>query len=296
MAQTGLTRKQQPPVTVLRTWGQLGRQLARSRRSVVVGWEPTSRMIKAAAPLFQALAGKLNNLLARSDRLLKPLADPLRTDFGAHRWLSSDREEAYSDWLAWIVQRLQSPAVLGLFAIKELFPDKPLHNIELQRDIQPVVLREPWVPQGHSDKHGRLDLVIRFEDRAVLVVETKVGHADRSDTAKQHGYAEWLNKQEGKSYPILLASDGEKQEYAGGFRLLKWADLCLALRRLVVELCAKEQIVLATMALAFVGAVEQNLLGFSIAAVDDFQQGRFATFDPTVVVHLEKWIDREGSK
>lgn len=266
-------------VVVLRTWGELGRELARSRTSVVVGWEPASRMISTAVPVFKTLAAKLNDLLARSDNLLKPLADPLRTDFGVHRWLKGDREEAYSDWLAWIVQNLGSRAVLRLFAIKELFPDKPLDKSEAASDIRPKVGRESWVPQGHVDKEGRLDLVIRFERRALLVVETKVGHADRSDTAKQHGYAEWLRKQEGTVYPILLASDGEKQEYDGDFRLMKWAQLCLSLRHLVRELCAKGEIVLATMTLAFVGAVEQNLLGFSIAAIDDVRQGRLVTFD-----------------
>jgi len=130
----------------------------------------------------------------------------------------------------------------------------------------------------------------------VLVVETKVGHADRSDTAKQYGYAEWLKMQEGETYPILLASDGDKREYDGDFRLLKWAELCLALRRLVMKLCANERIVLAAMTLAFVGAVEQNLLGFSITAADEVQRGRFATFDPRVFTHLESCVGVEGGE
>lgn len=282
-------------VRLLRTWAKIGRQMAQSR-SAAPRWEAAHRMIGAAVPLFKALAEELNDLLTASDNLLKPLTDPLRTDFGAHGWLSGEREEAYSDWLKWIVQNLASTDVLRLFAINELFMDKPHEIIELGRETQPEVRREVCVPRGHPEKEGRLDLVISLEERVVIVVETKVGHADTSDTAKQHGYGECLKKQEGEIYPILLATDGDKQEYAGGFRLLRWADLCLALRRVVAELCAKQQIVIAAMTLAFVGAVERNLLGFSIRAVDHVQLGRLATFDPRVSLHLERWVNAERNE
>jgi len=279
-------------LSILRTWGQLGRQLAYSTEPVAVDWGAASRMIASAAPYFKAQVGELINLLHKSDALLKPLADPLWTDFGAHRWLSDDREEAYSDWLEWIVQKLEPAAILDLFAIKKLFPDEPYDDLLALAQARLVTKRDVCVPKAHPNQQGRLDLVIRIDDRAVLVVETKVGDADDCDTAKQIGYADWLQQQPGKKkYPILLATNGDSEKkYDGDFRLLIWSDVCLALRRLAVKLCAKEQVVLAAMMLAFVGAVEQNLLGIS---VEDVNLSRLRTFDPRILSHLESWIKAE---
>jgi hypothetical protein len=139
--------------TILHNWGQLGRRLACSRSTLAVSWDAAGRMIAAATPHFKALVGRLDDLLAKSDKLLKPLADPLRTDFGVHRWLAGDREEAYSDWLAWIIRRVQSPAAHRLLGIKELFPDKAV------AEMGGEVRREVCVPEGHSGQQGRLDLV-----------------------------------------------------------------------------------------------------------------------------------------
>src|SRR5713101_2183609 len=149
--------------SVLRTWGQLGRHLACSTAPVAVDWGAASRMIASAAPYFKALVGRLTKLKERSDDLLKPLADPLWTDFGAHRWLSDDREEAYSDWLEWIVQKLEPAAILDLFAIKKLFPDEPYDDLLALAQARLVTKREVCVPKGHPNQQGRLDLVIRFD-------------------------------------------------------------------------------------------------------------------------------------
>jgi hypothetical protein len=91
---------------LLKSWGQLGRQ-SHQAPSFGAGWEPASRIVKVAFPFFKVLADELTELLDQSDKRLKPFADPLWTDFGTHRWLKADREEAYSDWLAWIVENLK---------------------------------------------------------------------------------------------------------------------------------------------------------------------------------------------
>jgi hypothetical protein len=259
-------------------------------------WESASRLVRAALPLFQVLAHELIDLLNQSDARLKPLADPLRADFGAHRWLKAEREEAYSDWLAWILKNLRSPmAIVDLFKIQQLFPDRPLGDpATLPRH---VVAREVTVPRGHAGKQGRLDLVIRFKPLAVIVVEAKMGDAEGADTAKQDGYAEWLAIQGGTPFPILLATNGaNKLEYEGGFRLLKWADLSLALRGVAVNLIAQGETILGAMTLAFIGAVERNLIGLSVSAVGNPAQRPYFTFDPSVVFHLKRWLGKTGGK
>jgi hypothetical protein len=102
--------------------------------------------------------------------------------------------------------------------------------------------------------------------------------------------------QEGIHFPVLLATDGDKEKYAGEFRLLRWADLCLTIRSLVVGLLHQEDAVLAAMTLSFLGAVEQNLLGFSVVAVDNFRHGRLSTFNPNVVFHLKRWLALEDTE
>lgn len=272
---------------LIATWGQLGRLLTQMSQRAP-DWQPVTNMLGAAVPHFQARAAALNDLLNDSDHLLRPLGDPLRLDFGAHRWLKGDREEAYSDWLAWIVENLDAPAILELFSIGRLYPKAADLRNALAK-VRPTVKREACVPEGHCGKQGRLDLVVRFAELAVLVVEIKVTQADQADTAKQEGYEKWLSRQKGERWSVLLATGGEAAEYSGKFILLKWADLCLSLRHLTRELAAAGRLTMGALVLAFVGAAEQNLLQMSTKAVEQFVHGRSATFDETVVSHLESW-------
>jgi len=39
-----------------------------------------------------------------SSARLKPLGEPLEHDLGVNRWLAGAREEAYSDWLTWLLR------------------------------------------------------------------------------------------------------------------------------------------------------------------------------------------------
>jgi len=282
-------------VLVLRAWGDLGREIARPRAPLPVQWQAASRLIELAAPYFRAQVGGLILLLQKSDEFLKPLTDPFHTDFGAHRWLKGDREEAYSDWLDWIVQQLQPSAILDLFSIKSLFSDKSFADLEALPRGRLKSKREVCVPEGHPNQQGRLDLVIRFDALAVLVVEVKLGNADNCDTPKQIGYDKWLEQQTGRKYRVLVATSGDKKQYDGHFLLLRWSKVCLALRCLAVEL-AKKQTTLAAMMLAFVGAVEQNLLGISIGPAVDVDFSRCATFDPKIISHLKSCINAEEWK
>jgi hypothetical protein len=243
-------------------------------------------MIVIARESFLLESQHLLELLEESNKRLEPFGDPLEIDFGAHRWLAADREEAYSDWLQWVVEHLDTPErVFRLFQTN--LPDGLAH---LDR-VAPIVEREVWVPQGHPGHSGRLDLVIRYGERALLVVEIKTCGADAADTAKQKGYQSWLQSQRAdfKPEPVLLAVDARNETYAGGFRFVSWADVCLELRHLVPELRGRGKLLVAAMALALVGAVEQNLLGFSAKLVKRIRAGYAATFDSTIVDHLKQF-------
>lgn len=239
-------------------------------------------MAGAAAAWFAAPEARVTELLHESSLLLTPLGDPLLTDLGGHRWLASAREEAYSDWLQWVLCQVPHPAdVFRLFRLTEpegarSWPTGP-----------PEVGREVTVPKGHAGSTGRLDVVVRCRGRALLVLELKAGTADAADTVKHAGYGEWLGAQpEGYKGAVLIATDAASEDY-GGFRFVSWADVCLGLRRLARRDCRTGRVVAAALTLAFVGAVEQNLLGFH--APGPLSSG---LLNPRLPEHLRRWAEQ----
>jgi hypothetical protein len=263
---------------LLRQWGELGRRLARAPRPTP-SWEPVQRIATAAVAFFARERQRVAELLKRSDQKLAPLTDPLALDLGLHRWLAVGREEAYSDWLAWAVQQLTNPR--DVFA---LFRVKPPDEFEWPTDPAEVVREHP-VPTGHEDRTGRLDLVVRYAGRALLVVEVKLGSADDADTAKQSGYAEWSKAQpEPLQQPRLLATDAEESESEGGFELVPWEHACQKFRRFALKHIAENRVSVAALTLAFVAAVEQNLLRLR-APTDS------AFVNPRLAPYLSKWLE-----
>ena len=59
----------------------------------------------------------------------------------------------------------------------------------------------------------------------------------------------------------LLATDLNDND-ACGFKILRWNIFCKRLRNLIPELVREGHLILAVIASAFIGAVEQNILGF----------------------------------
>jgi hypothetical protein len=240
-------------------------------------------MIEAAKAKLAGEADRLKALLEQSRVRLAPLGDPFGTDLGLHRWLEEDREEAYSDWLEWVVKQIKSPAeVFRLFGLEPPAAISKCQEFEAKREL--------CIPRGHEGREGRLDLVIRFADLAILVVEVKKGDADEADTSKQSGYAEWLKDESyTEKHSVLVAADAEATAYEG-FEFRSWGTLSIEMRRLAVGMCKDNRVMTAAMVLAFVAAVEQNLLGFSAAVVKAVCEGKTLLFNTAVVDHLKEFV------
>lgn len=266
------------PIDTLRTWANLGRAIREARPARVVDWSPVARLIQFAKPVLEAERKRFIELLKQSRERLTPFGDPLDTDMGLHRWLASDREESYSDWLEWIVEHLSdSSLIFDLFRLP-----KPLMALR-----KPEVRREVTVDSGHDGQSGRLDLVIRFPGHALIVVEVKLGDADYADTDKHAGYATWARQQPEKElHMILLATQAEESEYHG-FEFVSWRHVCIFLRRLAARNDAGLNHMQRALMLAFVGAVEQNLLGFHASLVDSTFCAEAIPFDLGIVDYLE---------
>jgi len=243
----------EPVTRIIAAWQQTAPE------QIETDWVPVTRMIGAARSFQAASKTELETLLRTSYQLLSPLEDPFWTDFGLHRWLHSSREETYSDWLAWILQGLENAA--EVFEVFDLgvtgSADWPNGSITREKSIL----------------GGRLDIVLRWPGKGLLVVEVKVTDEESADIEKQNGYRKWMDTQRGepRKEALLLTLNANPGDSEGGFQRRDWRQICLRLRSLAARALGakpnsnsrinRSSVVRAALLLAFVGAVEQNLLG-----------------------------------
>jgi len=204
-------------------------------------------MIDAAKRDAKTASQRLGGLLERSGRTLFPrVGDPLSTelDLDSHRWLAEDREESYSDWLGWILDRQENPSlVLPLFGIENP-PDAP---------EEWTVQREVPIPDG------RLDLLTRDPLLGVLCVEVKTKSAP--DRGQLERYLSWLDGQKPHLGLVLLAADRpEEDSLPEQCRFRSWKHVSLGLRTWASAWLDSGSYYDGVMTLAFCGAVERNLL------------------------------------
>ncbi len=75
---------------------------------------------------------------------------------------------------------------------------------------------------------------------------------------------------------------------------MSWTKVCIELRRVSGILCQENRVMSAAMILAFVAAVEQNLLGYSAELVRNVCDGAHAgIFNAAVVDHLASCLKQE---
>jgi hypothetical protein len=86
----------------------------------LASWQAADDLIKVAKQADSSASGALAESLDLSNRAFDPLADPLAIEFGAHRWLSAEREESYSYRFGWILEQLgDSRRVLRLLGVQD---------------------------------------------------------------------------------------------------------------------------------------------------------------------------------
>jgi hypothetical protein len=221
-------------------------------------WLTVERIIKSAQASQTLDQRELGNLFRESNRLLWPLEDPFATNFGLHRWLRGNREEVYSDWLAWIVEEFDNAA--------EVF-----RLLDLQVPPQAARWKNTTAQREAPIPDGRLDIILRWPDTALLVIEVKVTDEESASTAKQNGYKKWMDKQrEPHKQAVLLVINAEPGISKGGFTRRDWRGVCLRLRciatrKLITKIGTQSRthqghVVRSALMLGFAGAVEQNLL------------------------------------
>ncbi len=230
---------------VMKAWGKLG-QYIRNSQDRNVDWTPVGKIIKASEKFFYEERIALKDVLKRSNERLGGL-EPLSVDFGGHRWLKEEREEAYSDWLKWVIEQLGRPALVGqVFGIEK-------NRLSAMRGALKVARETPIISE--DTQRRRTDLDIRFGTQRALRVEVKLRDASAIDHPQ-------LSDQEGDKnrfcHYIFLVRSGSLKGYRGNFVVRHWKDVCLDLRRMMPKL--NLGLIQKAMVMAFVGAVEQNIL------------------------------------
>jgi hypothetical protein len=246
---------------LLELWAELYREGAFCPFLPFISWQAADDLVGVAKAADRLARDGLTESLAISNQAFGPLADPLAIDFGVHRWLSSEREEAYSDWLAWILTQIADPRrILKLFGVQD-------ENL-----LEECALEEPKIKRESNTDVGRPDLVVWFGNRLLVVIEIKTKWFDEIGVnAQLIGYAKWAKDQRQPSRRFFVPVEFASFDPPAGFKSLPWRELALRLRKLALEWIQESTmgrlngsyLVSAAMTLAFCGAVEQNLLRFS---------------------------------
>jgi len=237
----------------------------RQRRAV--SWDSAQLLLKRADGLDRYAREHLEDACACSATELSPLGEPLELNLGDHRWLSSDREESYSDWLAWIFQGMAAVEILPLFG----FVDKAM--IDALGQVESI-RREEW------SEHGRTDIEVRFGKRGLLLVEVKIQNPGSELHSQLRRYKEMVAKERvDRELLVLLGTEAPELNIAP-FEFTAWRELCQRLRRYAMQV-KQSNMLRAAAILIFCGAVEQNLFGLSV------QPKRFRAM--ATVDYLRRW-------
>jgi hypothetical protein len=250
-----------PDSYTLKMWADMYRQGA-FRTSLSSGcWQAADELLGVALAADCSARAGLEGALAISDQTFNPLADPFSIDLGAHRWLFSKREEAYSDWLGWILEQIKDAGqVLKLLGVQ----DEELLLKCASED--PLVKREFAIPDG------RLDLSIDFGKHLFVIVEIKTKSFDEDAVQDQlKKYARWAQEQPRPTLCYFAAVESGEFACPAGFEPLPWRELALRIRAQARDWISASKrpplggrdLIRAAMILAFCGAVEQNLLRLS---------------------------------
>jgi len=215
-------------------------------------WDSAQILVQSAMILDQYSHQRLRDALANSEAQLSPLTDPLKLNLSEHRWLSMDREESYSDWLAWILQGMSSTAeILLLFGRGDEAAGEPFGAVgKVRREI--------------STEHGRTDIEVPLGSHGLLLIEVKIRNPSGELSSQLKRYTQKVADRRIEC-PLLVLLGVEAPEPdipLFGFTFIDWQALCSRLRQYANRV-KESDLLRAAAILIFCGAVEQNILGFT---------------------------------
>jgi hypothetical protein len=273
----GVSASVDSKLEILRFWASTSPPATVENHSTLAcSWDSATKLIGFLDDFGRSRMTLFQGLLNKSADFLVPLSDPLTCDLGLHDWLSPEREESYSMWLQWSLQQLES---------FELISEAIGLQGKVSRETEAIAVdREVHLSYRDELGHGRLDLLIRQESEILCIIEVKTKPFSDEDLEKHRAYSESPDIAP-EANRIFIATDAEGFDLRG-FQFLSWSELCLRLRRLAPRVAARKGLLTTSLILAFVGAVEQNLLGLAHSSGKDLRA------IPKTVNHLSRFLEQ----
>ena len=217
-------------------------------------WKP---LVEHYERFARAREKPLDGLMRESDKSLGPrFKGPLRFELMMQDVLLNAREEAYSAALGWSLGQLPFGRVVDVPGMNLKLPGSRWKTSE-DWEYDP----EAGVPEGHEGQSGRVDMEIRFKEKLVALIEIKTRGYTDFDTRKHIGYAKsGRERNEDVELIFIAVEDLEIDRHA--FSFLSWCDITAGLRKNARHVVDNRNYAVAATHLGFIGAVEQNLLGF----------------------------------
>ena len=220
--------------------------------------QPWKRLTAKYEAFSNVQRKSLDRLMRESDARLHPFSDPLRSNLMMQDVLSEAREEAYSAALGWAFGQLPIGPVVDILGVRDL----KLRGNRWQQSMDWLYDTEIGVPEGHEGQVGRVDMSITFRNDLVAALEIKTKEYTEHDTAKHRGYSKWVEGHPSRVKERIFVAVRDLEIELHGFRFTSWADITAGLRKYAPYVIKNREYPLAATYLAFVGAVEQNLLDF----------------------------------
>ena len=218
----------------------------------IPSWDNIDMLVKYGINSVNDALVPIRKTLKKSIPKLEYLGgDPLLRNWIDFRPLRLDREEDWSDWLAFLIKTSK----FG-FLSRELINNQLSRPIDVKRELPTV------------DCCRRADIVIFWENNWATQIEVKIGDNQFEKTFET---AEGLHKDH-QSYiwtdRILLMNDSIKEwdelkgniesRYNFCINTLTWTQVVIAIRAFLLN--RKEDITWLVWASSFCGAVEQQIL------------------------------------
>jgi hypothetical protein len=237
------------------------------RRSV--DWNATHHWAGSFTAAVTAANQSLGACLEAWDLALEDIGgDPSRKDWASFRPLRLSREEDWSDWLAHLLESSRTGGFPARLLVRDVKAAKKWRVTKADREVGAA---------GY-----RADLVVRFQDSGWAHIEVKVGDLELEKTpATTTALQACVDGQFRGEYLLLPAADADywnrvKKGLGGsgdGVTTLTWTDLARALRASMLE--RNEPVGWRVWAAAFLGAIEQRLLGFQPVGAGDIASGKY---------------------
>jgi hypothetical protein len=226
------------------------------KRSLRTGpsWAPIVQMVYKAHEALAPAKGEYNRLYTAWQNKLQSLGgDPSAQVLENFRPLRLSREEDWSDWLAWLLEKSET----GVLA-------ETLFGSVMDCDAASLKLPRVKREEPSEDQERRADLVVKWKSGKAADIEVKVGDRQFGKTL------ETAAKLKSQHHFILITedllpdwsdieSDHVREAHKGQINVILWSHVVRGLRRCLWE--GRESLAWRAWAWTFCGAIEQKLLG-----------------------------------